>query len=504
MMAVAVAFLGIPAADVNFSFVYANPALDESEPRRTPVMFDGIENTFTSFSNVFGIYIHRTESARPDEVFYGSAIVDPTLLAGVVGFVRFQFEAFRFLNGEWVPTNWIVITDTTPMSVFYEFRKSMPPGRYAIRATALVRDPSNLALPPRPAYIFDEFYQENVRLESMHTIVYADSLRYIVTSADGSSVVNARDVRGDTINIFVASNEGAMDTNMLPPGFIDGDIIMGNMYVNAEITLQEMTNITIERRGRQLNDHQTELRVSLAHHSNDMLTVFVPYSLTANRYVIRFSHPHHPEVFGSFVIDNFSASRRGADLRSAAFPLILTGTILVGISIILFLWPKIAFTMQDRKYQRMENQRYMSDGEGSKDDYYYKAQSAGASYRASRDKTKKEVGDMLEGDEKVGFLDSMRDSKARREYAREAGLSMAEYRELENKAKKMKDAKAGGFYDFRKMVDEAAGMTTSEPKREDGLVDEIATMAPRATPETTEEPVVESSFLSRLRNLSDE
>jgi len=419
----------------------------------TRVFFPGIFNHFrvqtSAHQNaVPGIFIYRpTRTINANDVFFGNVHVDRVNLP----FTDFEFTPLRHVNGEWIPTTWFSLDEHVDgMGVEFTFRKNLPAGRYAIMAQAFERYLDNGGnFSRRPAMIQDWGYGEmfEVPAISIYEIFYAEDLRYI-TSRDnlGNNIFNARTQSSQTITVEVSANAGAMDKGLLPTRTVDG-FQMGNMYLDARINLSNM-EITVERQGVTM--------------SNDLisvwgwestLTIQIPATLPEGHFVVRMVHPTNEYVFGTFVIDNSAGIGLPSDLSGMVTAFFILGTILAVAAVALFATPKFMLAMQERKYAAMQNQRYMTDGEGAIDDRAYKAQSA----KGSLEGAKERASQSLKETKSKGFLDAMKENRAKREMAREHGLTMEEYREIEAKLKKTEDDKVTGLQSFRQAMEEHTG-----------------------------------------------
>ena len=473
-----------------------------------------------------GIYIHRPEGEFGiSDYFWATVAVEQDLIDLVVGDDSFfQFTAIKKINGVWQETSLLVLEqDNDGAGVTWFLRKGMPAGHYGIRMVPFVNG--------EQAGIYDEYMAEWTDIEVIYEILYADRLQYIRTGllsgqggqALGGNFVDVRNRLGQTIEIGIFANTGAMDMGRYTPQTISNGMFAGNLFIGAVISLQEGMNITVERGGFAVDG------IILYSNMSDRLALHIPSNLPADRFVIRIRHQTNDTIFGEFVIDNVgSVVFNPTDLSGAVIAFFVLGTLFSLAAIFLFATPKTLVYLQQRQFAKFENKRYMTTGEGAKDDKAYKAQTAKSALEASKEKAEEDV----KKTKGRGFLLAMQESRQRREIAREAGLTMEEFKELEAKQKKLSDAKEGGLASFRQAAYEQKVSITEEKvapetkKTVDGsefdLLDSVRTEQPRGTliqdtplisdqtapvqdtPIYEPEPDTSGSILSRLKRLTDE
>jgi len=463
-----------------------------------------------------GYFIHRqNRDHQPDERFEGSIFVQ----RGSIQDDQIRFSAWREVAGRWVETDLISIigvqaTSAREAFVTYSFRKSIPAGRYGIRARAMegFRDGNG---DWRYRYLMEQDWTGTWGyVESMYVILYADSFnRITVTNSTGNSRHDLRN-SGNIVTVFARTNNGAMNMQALPVETqIAGNYNVGRLHHTGEILVENMV-ITVERNGSVVSGFDY-IRL------NDRIIVIAPGGLSNSRYIVRFSHPANLSVQGEFIMDNTTgAAYSPGNLRVMVPVFLVLGILAAVLGTFLFGYPKVKVALQERRYRALENARYLQSEEAM-DEHHYTSQSAKNAYKHAKEKTHEDMSGPTQRKSRTrGFLDAMRESKAKREIARDAGLTMEEFREIEAKHKKVEDAKAGGLAAFRKAIDEHTVVPevvqnkTPPPKREGDefeLLDSVAAESITTTDDIREEVVqpsvegaVSGSILSRLRNLTGE
>ena len=418
----------------------------------TNTAFPGVRNLFSLrfFDN--GIFIHRSENIihGPDDIFFGDVMIDTR------DFTQndFEFQGLVFVNGEWQETNLLALYPShSRLSVRFEMRKYLPAARYGIRArayeTVLGLDGTWIR---RPVTQRNFETDELEYVQAFYTILYADDLRYISGMDQwGRNRINVREWGlGQNVMVTMVPNAGAMNKGLLPPNIVRNNHAIGNLDVmgasiEAGIT-PENINVRILRNRDEIPASQFPRWVT-----PQGVMLEIPQNLATGRYVVYFNHTSNSDIFGTFIIDNSPpVVTAPADLSALVIVFLILGTIVAAGALGLFLAPKIMHRMQERRYSRMENTRYM-ERDGSKVDHHYKAQTALDSLKHSREKVYKD------GDHKSksrGFLNNMKEAREKREIAREAGMTMEQYREFEAEQQKAQEAKERSFAAVREEMEE--------------------------------------------------
>jgi len=417
-----------------------------------------------------GMYIHRPsqdeletlEVTNPGSLFYGHLHVDPIIF----NYDHFTFAPVRLVRGEWEFTNWISVERRGSHVAEFEMRKILPAGTYGIRMQAYVNgwiidEISGELVPVEvPARVWSDYGMRWEYVTQVFPIIYAEDLRYFsVTDSGGSNIARTRGRVGEWLTLSVSPNAGAMNKAYDPPqertssGFYIGNIISAEQLVGGNF------QIAVDRNGVRMAESQWSSFVHRAQGA-PRIYVHIPAGLSDGIYTIRVWNISDPAVAGTFILDHsLNLVYRPSDLSGMGTAFLIIGTLFAIAGIIIFLLPKYLFYRQEKQYRTIENKRYMTEGEGAKTDKHFKAQSARDSYRHS----KSLADDTLKRTAKSsGFFEAMRASKERREQARDAGLSMEEFKELEMKGKKLEAARATSLQKFRTAVEEKTEQIVSE------------------------------------------
>lgn len=461
-------------------------------PVETSTEFINRHSWFTTQGQVRGIYIHRPPNADSfhfNDIFYGHVRVDTVSLP----FHDFEFAAVRMVNGEWIETDWLeIIVHANRLDVWWELRKVLPAGRYGVRAMPMENVFVNGQWVRQQVQAWDEESFSMEGLQVVYEILYADELRYIVgTDGTGNSLLNVHGERDRVVEIIVGTNDGAMDKYALVPEVVRNGVAMGNLYVAAEVDMLFM-DISITRNGLEvaseaigpLETPQDGVIGILQTTAGIELTL--PDNLPYGQFVVRFTHEASETIFGTFIIDNTRGGRVGGGGGLGAIHIVffVLGFLFAATALFLYVAPKLAYARETSRYKKQEVERYLAtDGA---DDHHYKAQTQKDSLKNSRERMKKSKEDNKEDDleegtpsdhktKSRGFLEAMRENRAKREMARDAGLTMEEFRELENQQKKVEKAKTTSLATFRKAVDEHTGniVEVQKPKETKQIVDGV-------------------------------
>ena len=496
----------------------------------------GRNNTFEwGYEN--GIYVFKSETTAQG-VFVGDVNIGPTLLSM---YTDYQFQAKRFVNGSWQDTDWFQVNRSySGVSCDYEIRKNLPTGKYGIEATAY-KDGEKVV------YDYTYGWGEPVAVTSIYAILYADDLNYI-TLRDSSykNLTRARDVVGKTISIFIDVNSGAMNRENV--GYeidMEGSTI-GNLeydpytYMAMDITASSLY-VWVERNGKAVDFPFVV--------SGNQIFLLVPNSLSAGQYVVKATHTSDPGIFGQYVIDNSGGSFSLAGVAPFFLVLGLLGAI-GGLA--LLLGPRFYVKYAEMRYQKIEKAQrnggkpddmFVDDdapkGRGSgllgglkrfwknftgKEPLPAKAPSSGGKVDESkltpeqREKLDKERYEKLQKSKSASFMSKLAENRQKREIAREEGLTMEEFKEIEKKQKELEEAGKHSLKGFRSASDapdivETPHIKDEGPKNIDGFETDMLESVKKEVPfkesqfaESTFKPNVatggEGSVLSRLQNLT--
>ena len=439
----------------------------------TETFFDERLDQFTTLPDrpETGIFIYRTPEVwntafAHDDVFTGSVHICPQSFPGLS---LWRYTPVKFQNDVWQPTSLFNTVDMG-MSVRYYFRKGLPRGLYGIKAQAFENAVIDGVHQTFPALRMNPDTGLEEEVINVYEILYGDSPLFMSGMVNGQRSINTWRNIPQSLTIDVALNDGAMNLGALTPQLEVEGFVLGNLYRDPSLDTIDM-EIRIERNGVAVSTDSIP-RWGFG----NTITLDLSRGLSYARYVVRFSHPG-TDTHGTFMIDNTSGQVYSrANLSGAVVAFMVLGTLAAAAAAIIFATPKIVVASQERRYQKIQNERYMQ-GEGAIDDKAFKAQSArssllGAKKRAGQDlrEIKAEGEDAKQKTRAGGFLDSIRESRVRREIAREHGLTMEQYKELETKHKEREKAKVTSLADFRAAVAEEAQKTKpAEYKADDGF-----------------------------------
>ncbi|MCL2569954.1 MAG: hypothetical protein FWE16_01975 [Firmicutes bacterium] len=464
-----------------------------------------------------GLFIFKSNenvSIGPSDTLFGSVFVDRNPVTSVFHyFSYFTFTSLFEVDGVWLPSDRLIISECITMTnVEWELNKNLPFGRYAIRVQAHEEVLVDGEWIRRPAILWGQ------PVVGYYIIHYADSLRYITaTSGAGTNTFDARTHgAGRTLAIDIGTNSGAMDMDLVSPDETRNGFSFGNYHHDINLRVVDM-EVSITRNGfpisfTQQGEQSVPGQIAVSR-SQGQIFVTLPPSIATGRFVVTVTHPISEEIFGTFVIDNNVHVPFGyLDLTGAVPAMMILAVIFALAAVGIFVWPKLAFAREQRRFEGHENLRYMTEGEGAKDDHHFKAQSAKSALEKSKERVTEDVEKETKGKR---FLDTMRESRQKREMARDAGLTMEEYRELEKRQKKVEDAKRDSLGSFREAIDAHLNAPVEEPVKPeikaegdefallDSLKDE-ATVLDETIIKGAIQPNVSggSSILSNLRDMS--
>jgi len=432
-------------AMVTQGFGFVNPGV------QVYVDFPTRSHEFRVNNTIRGMFIYRTQEIQDtqfnhNDVFVGTIHVNEQSFdeVSVHPGIRldWEFQVVKMENGVWQESNAFNIFSRPSafgFSVEYHFRKDAQRGLYGIRATAYRSFPTAQGWQRERARMLDWYYGET-DIEVVYEILYGDYIQFINPTIDGSNILRTRGNVPQFLSIQLQTNSGAMDTGYFEPAMEANGFFLGALYYHGARIDSTNIDISITRNGFAIPQGRIQVWDWAG---NDTIMLNIPNGLSASQYVITLSHPSDNSVVGTFVIDNTTRRPSGAaDLSAVSMVMIVLGTIMAVAAIAIFVTPKVVIAKQEKKYSELQNQRYM-EGDGSKVDKEYKAQSAKSSLEGARRRAKG-----------TGFLSSIQESRTRREIARQSGLTMEQFRELEKQHKQKEKDKEMSLSDFRAAAEE--------------------------------------------------
>jgi hypothetical protein len=461
---IVVAVLFAAAAFFAFFPINAGHYPLNTQAASTNTYFPGRYNIFKAFDDESGIFILKDTAAETDPTAYFYGDIGITGESKMTGYTDFRYEAVRETDGVWQRTDWFqVIVGWNKLSVEYHLPKRLPAGKYGVRVTVLSGGTE--------VYDFDA--DLNYRpISSTYVLMYAEDLNYIYcTDAQGNSIYSARSQGlGRTVTVGVSVNSGAMTFDDLIVQKVSGAEI-GNLTLPADITLTTLGLRLENARGEEIDRGVLSYEVR-----DNAIDINIPNKLAAGQYYLRVYHPTSTEIYGTYIIDNSSVGGM-SELGGVGIAFLVIGLLVILSGAGLFVWPRLAYKARERQFQRSENDRYMR---GVKDDKAWKAQSALSSYKNASQIAESRALDThaLTEEQKIavnavrseefaqtksgGFLQKMYENRLKRDIAREAGLSMEEFKEIESRQKKIEAAEAHSLSAFRKAVEDKTGVITKQ------------------------------------------
>ena len=454
-------------------------------------VIDDLEFNIANTFGEIGIFILKSSVVSDNETYDGTVAV--TSASGALSrYNRFKYQTVCETpkeggGTEWSKTNFLYIDKSEESEqpigedkVNYHLIKTAPVGKYGISVTAYNRDDETGA--------YFEAYEGDQVVSTVFVIVYGESLSSIHCNgyvmgekAYSNSTYNVRERGnglGKTISISISVNPGAIYNDGIAVSNINDQI--GNL---ADYTAVGVSNVLMEvmnSRGQVLEWGVISTLEQSESIKNGMIHISLPYNLAVGAYVLRIWHLSDPEIYASFVIDN------GGGAADAGDPMGVMGTILLILGLlaaagggVLFLWPKLIIFFQETAAERQEKSRLKKAGVGDKKVKEQESKSAYETVKAitkeleesenlseaKRNELLKKRSEEYEKTKTGGFLQKLHDNRMRREFARDSGMSLEEFKEAEAKEKAMEDAKQKGLSQFRTGDDEDRIITQQQVEK---------------------------------------
>jgi hypothetical protein len=490
LLAVA-AFLVVPS-------MVASPAVVEIQAAtETNTIFTGRNNFFERFVYNRGIFILKDESANhaPGDVFFGSVNITQASGFRETGsgrdYTNFSFRTVKEVNGRWEDCNWFSF-DALPnrMGGSYRFPKNLPAGKYGIEATAMeggsLSNNFANARPAEQAWPSGDVVRRGINggriVDGVYVIMYGTELNHIYCTHAGSSILNMRQYTSATVDIDVNINQGAtniLEVNQERVG-VSGRV--GNLNDRAAIDLNSLRILVTDHRGQEVSAVMLPWRVV----DGNRLRVTLPTNMPATRYHIRVQSPIDNSIYGTFVIDNTRGAVWLEEGGSSGVVFLVLGFLVLAVGVALFVVPKIQMVMNKDNYARVERKLLRDNRKANvsqssvsvaapKSDFhpmYQMTEDEKAAAKAATQEFKeaeKAAKAAIEGDEIVveskrpsGLLSKLQESRMKRDIAREAGLTMEEFRELEKQQKDIVSAKEDSLGEFRRAIDNRGSVISEE------------------------------------------
>jgi hypothetical protein len=488
-----------------------------TENGETYVRFDGWYNMFRKGDDTRGIFIMKDKTREQEfinnkEFFVGSVEImpdDPDWNR----YDTFRFRAMQWINETWVDTSLFTPDDQAvdnDRAAIWRMSKALPAGKYGIRVTAMLWDGTyeedgltKVYMPVMERVMVNgQFVTREV--SSTYVILYADNLEYIncVYSGDNgeTSVYDTKDGFG-SVTFSVRANAGSFYRGGLTEGTeVMDDTPRGNLMPSEDgtppdVRLSEM-DIYVMNSNRDIVPVEYTI-------SGDKVTLQLPETLAIDRYIVRVNYPRIQNVYGQFIIENgYTEFYAGAGMSSATGVFIwILGLIIFLIAIGLLIAPSVMVKFQTIHYKRIEDRiqgvdrssRTLRGGTGEPVDAEDKKSAPKPKTRgfwknlfgpplpeapvkeAAKTDDPKALQDTAVENIAVGnarshgFLGRLHENRAKREMARQAGLSMDEFRELEEKQKQVEAAKTHSLSDFRSSLEGSYDIAEKAPEKEEAI-----------------------------------
>jgi len=474
-----------------------------------------LHTQFQLFTDTHGIFILREDSETLDDNDVFSSSISLTAHSGVNSLgepvtTLFPTSSWRYeavladSQGVWHPTELLQLrVHLSRTSVTYWLPRAAPAGRYGIRVTSHVNTIVNGVPTVAPANVTAVHPTTGVtaeyRVTSVFVIQYSEELNRIDCADLQTGSMSYRVTpQSRTISVGVFVNPGAVRTEGLDTDDA-GNFQVGNLDHDTGTSPSSLlvSNLrlhwVIENAvGVELGEHIEKPRVEAVGGS---LRITLPTDTLGNitlprgNFVIRVFHDAGDDISGTFIIENGGRYVNRGNNNGGAIAMLVLGIVFALGFTAMLVTPKVITRMQQGQYDASERQRYkkqMGLGELTAD-------YAGSTKRVMDPKDFEKLTDAekeelfkkraAEAKETKGskYLNKMAENKAKREFAREAGLTMQEYNELEEKARSMENSKEASLSAFRKAMEDKTGVITKQQEAEVEEANKVKEMRPQRT-----------------------
>lgn len=542
VLIVAVCFLAAGILNV-FGVITGHEKNDANQVAATTDHFSGMNTQFSLFHDDVGIFILKEESKHNNinEFFNGGVMLTVNSGSDESGNayyddkrIDWEYQAVMAdTSGFWHPSD-IVQIQVQPgrRSVTYGLPRAAVAGDYGIKVTASINGEPLVDRINRPVSgVYVIKYAEE--LAHMYCIDQSGKTSYDVFGAGGGL--------NKYINVSVVMNPGAVrtdsmekhETSVQGEPFTIGNV--GNAVLDIGLTFNNL-NFHIEDAWGNVFEEDWMI-VPIVEKVDGVFQVYLPPELGRGNYVLRVYHNVTDEVFGTFIIQYGGVFMEpGPGLEAMAPVMLIGGVVFVVIFGLMFLVPKVTVAAQQVKYQSMETKRIKKARQsGDIGEEWHDA--------SGKRLTPEEIEKLSDADREAllkqrsaaqresrsgKFLGKMAENRQKREIAREAGLTMEEFNELEARLKKDENRKEVSLASFRKAIEDKDSYITSRqeqevltskkaaevrPKREEGqpefdMLDSLKgnqELAQKITEQIGKEKKEDTgSILQRLRNITGE
>lgn len=444
---------------------------------------DGIKY-FNSYDETSGIFIIKDSEATfdKDSVYVGAAYVLPS--SGILDeYDKFKYEALREveIDGrmQWVSTDFFSVPNDGKINhnsynnynktISFSLLKNAPAGRYGVRVTAYQGGTASLDY-QNAAPVYNYYNSEYRILSSVYVVTYGEELGYIYChdarpdyrNNSFYKVSEKGNGTGTTVKVSVMVNPGAVSSEKADVATV-GNVVVGNLNLDSGISLNSLSMRLEDERGEELEDPKISVYVG-----DGYINLELPKDLDDGKYVLRVWHRSNPKIVGSFLIDNGGEGGESSSTAEIGTVLLIFGLVVIAFGGVLFLWPRVQLFIQTGVAEREEARRLKRAGIDAKKEKekasrsaYQNAQAITKQLEENKNLSEAERDELIakrneeySKTKSGGFLQKLNDSRLKREIARDAGLSMEEFKELEDKKLKMEEAQKRGLSNLRSELSE--------------------------------------------------
>ena len=456
---------------------------------------------YFSTSSETGIFIMKDYIVTDDTEHYKGVVDIP--VSGVLGRSKiFKYESVRETakndgSTEMSQTSLLLVHNsgvyTTQRMANFTLAKTAPVGKYGIRVTAYNYD--------EVTGLYSVAEDDGKPITTIYYIVHGEELSYIHFNGyiidDKPVNLSTYDVRArgnglrKTIRINLSVNAGAVYIEGTDTA-ICGNTVVGNLALNTVVGASNIYMEVQNSRGQVLNWNVISTLDKSVSVVDGMINISLPSSLATGTYVVKVWHSSNPSIYASFIIENGGGYVASGNAMGVMGSVMLVFGILLAISGgVLFFWPKVKNYLQESVADRQERLRFKKAGI---DDKKAKEQVSRTAYENVKAITKeleeseslseqkrKELLEQRNAEYKRtktgGFLQKLHENRMKREYARDSGMSMDDFKEAEAKQKEVEDAKKRGLSALRNDGEGEEGGDATKEMMTQQQVDEVEAVA---------------------------
>ena len=329
-------------------------------------------------------------------------------------------------------------------AIDWELRITSPAGKYGIRARAMTFGYETVWSESLNRYIDVETFRpiinpaNNRPFDYYFTILYAEPFKYIRMYCDrNGNSVHSVSQHGRTVSINARANTGAVQMTFANQWVYSGleghDYVAGmfNSPIDVFVGQGPDVSVTITRGDLVVDNIPHTWRAG-------GIDITLPTNLPRGQYLVTITHVYRPEgrqVIGTFLIDNGALVPASNNNIGFGIIFVVLGFIGVTMGVLLVLAPKLAHSINAWRYKQIDKKIYGEDAKTMRE-------------REKQAKEKKEAIEQglaeRETPEERSFQARLQRSQRERHEARQAGLSIEDYRkQVEQMGTKEEIAKFG-------------------------------------------------------------